>query len=55
MPVLSLGVKNVDLGGISNASRAVRWISLTLTGRMSTAAAAFPLATSANASSRPCC
>src|SRR5215212_5418038 len=53
-PVFSLGVKNVDLGGISKASRAVRLISLTLTGRMSTAATAFPLATSANVSSRPC-
>ena len=49
-----LRVKNVDLGGINNPSRAVRWISATLTGRMSTAAAALPLVTSANVSSRPC-
>ena len=37
-PVRSLGVKNVDLGGISRPSRAVRSISATLTGRMRTAA-----------------
>jgi hypothetical protein len=53
-PVLSLGVKKVDLGGISRPSRAVRWISATLTGRISTAAAARPLSTSDSASSSPC-
>ncbi len=35
----SFGVKNVDFGGISSPSRAVRSISATLTGRISTAAA----------------
>ena len=34
----SFGVKNVDFGGISRPSRAVRSISATLTGRISTAA-----------------
>ena len=36
-PVRSLGVKNVDFGGISRPSRAVRSISAMLTGRISTA------------------
>ena len=41
-PVRSFGVKNVDFGGISTPSRAVRSISAMLTGRISTAAAASP-------------
>ena len=41
-PVFSFGVKKVDLGGISRPSRAVRSISATLTGRISTAAAGPP-------------
>ena len=41
-PVRSLGVKNVDFGGISRPSRAVRSISAMLTGRISTAAVAAP-------------
>ena len=41
-PVFSLGVKKVDFGGISRPSRAVRSISATLTGRISTAADALP-------------
>lgn len=53
-PVFSLGVKNVDLGGISRPSRAVRSISGIDTGRISTAAVAAPLATAATASSKPC-
>ena len=53
-PVRSFGVKNVDLGGISRPSRAVRVISATLTGRISTAATAVPFVTAATASSRPC-
>ena len=53
-PVLSLGVKKVDLGGISRPSRAVRAISATLTGRISTAAAARPLSTSDRVSASPC-
>ena len=42
-PVFSFGVKKVDLGGISRPSRAVRSISATLTGRISTAALARPI------------
>ena len=38
----SFGVKNVDFGGISRPSRAVRSISAMLTGRISTAAVAAP-------------
>jgi Protein of unknown function (DUF1269) len=53
-PVLSFGVKNVDLGGINRPSRAVRSISATLTGRIRTAAEACPLSTPQIASSRPC-
>ena len=53
-PVRSFGVKNVDFGGISTPSRAVRSISATLTGRMRTAAAARPGSTAASTSSRPC-
>ena len=53
-PVLSLGVKNVDFGGISRPSRAVRSISATLTGLINTAAEARPLSTSSSVSSSPC-
>ena len=53
-PVLSLGMKKVDVGGISRPSRAVRSISATLTGRISTAADARPLSTSPSVSSSPC-
>ena len=53
-PVRSFGVKNVDFGGISRPSRAVRSISAMLTGRISTAAVAVPASTAASTSSRPC-
>ena len=53
-PVLSLGVKNVDFGGISRPSRAVRSISARLTGRTSTAASARPSATASSTGSSPC-
>ena len=50
----SFGVKNVDLGGISSPSRAVRSISATLTGRISTPAAAAPDRTASSTRSTPC-
>lgn len=53
-PVLSFGVKKVDLGGISSPSRAVRSISATWTGRISTPAVAAPDSTAARVSSSPC-
>ena len=53
-PVNNFGVKNVDFGGITTPSRAVRSISTTLTGRMSTAAWAVPSATAAKTRSTPC-
>ena len=53
-PVSSFGVKNVDFGGITTPSRAVRSISATLTGRISTAACASPPATAATTRSTPC-
>ena len=53
-PVRSLGVKNVDFGGISRPSRAVRSISAMATGRISTAAVARPAARASSTSSRPC-
>ena len=53
-PVRSFGVKNVDFGGISAPSRAVRSISATLTGRISTAPAAAPDVTASTTWSTPC-
>ena len=54
-PVRSFGVKNVDLGGISRPSRAVRVISATLTGRISTGSHCSPVRRRQRRSrSRPC-
>ncbi len=53
-PVRSFGVKNVDFGGIRSPSRAVRSISATLTGRMSTAPTASPARTASTTRSTPC-
>lgn len=53
-PVSNFGVKNVDFGGISNPSVAVRRISITETGRMSTAATARALVTMSKANETPC-
>ena len=53
-PVRSFGVKNVDFGGISAPSRAVRSISATLTGRISTAAVLAPDVTASTTWTTPC-
>jgi hypothetical protein len=45
-PVRSLGVKNVDFGGISSPSRAVRWISASEVGRIRMPAVTVPEPTS---------
>ena len=52
-PVRSFGVKNVDFGGMSAPSLAVRSISATLTGRTRTAAWASPAARAAITDANP--
>lgn len=53
-PVRSFGMKNVDFGGMSRPSRAVRSISVMLTGLISTAACAAPVSSACITSSTPC-